>query len=152
RITADLIPNGADARTFKEMVALGTSTQVGFFRIVQGYPGLRLLLGVAGLGVVMVRAVRERRRQIGMLRAMGFQASTVRRAFLLEATLLASQGVIIGVVLGLLTSWSVMNNSDAFSQNHIAFSIPWVTVFFLLAVPMVASLLGVLAPANSASR
>ncbi|MEN3273863.1 MAG: hypothetical protein V7636_2624, partial [Actinomycetota bacterium] len=29
---------------------------------------------------------------------------------------------------------------------------PWVTVFFLLAVPMVASLLGVLAPANSAAR
>ncbi|MEA3056790.1 MAG: putative transport system permease protein, partial [Actinomycetota bacterium] len=152
RITADLIPNGVDARTFKEMVALGTSTQVGFFRIVQGYLGLGLLVGVAGLGVVMVRAVRERRRQIGMLRAMGFQASTVRRAFLLEATFIASQGVIIGVVLGLLTSWSVMNNSDAFSQNHIAFSIPWVTVGFLLVVPMVASLLGVLAPANSASR
>jgi putative ABC transport system permease protein len=152
RITADLIPNGVDARTFKEMVALGTSTQAGFFRIIQGYLGLGLLVGIAGLGVVMVRAVRERRRQIGMLRAMGFQSSVVRRAFLLEASFIAMQGIVIGVVLGLLTSWSVMSNSDAFSQQHIAFEIPIVTVLVLLVVPLLASLLGVLAPANSASR
>jgi putative ABC transport system permease protein len=152
RITADLIPNGANARTFQEMVAIGTSTQVGFFRLVQGYLGLGLLVGVAGLGVVMVRAVRERRRQIGMLRAMGFQASVVRRAFLLEATFIASQGVVIGIVLGLLTSWSVMTNSDSFSANSIRFEVPWLTVALLVVVPMGASLLGVLAPARSASR
>jgi putative ABC transport system permease protein len=152
RIKADLIPNGVDARTFHEMVALGTSTQAGFFRIVQGYLGLGLLVGIAGLGVVMVRAVRERRRQIGMLRAMGFQTSVVKRAFLLEATFIASQGIVIGIALGLLTSWSVMTNSDAFSANAIQFSIPWAMVSVLLVVPMLASLLGVLAPATAASK
>ena len=152
RITADLIPNGVDARTFKEMVALGTSTQAGFFRLIQGYLGLGLLVGVAGLGVVMVRAVRERRRQIGMLRAMGFQASVVRRAFLLEAAFIAMQGIVIGVVLGLLTSWSTMTNSDAFSASGIQFAVPMVTVAVLLVVPLLASLVGVLAPAHSASR
>jgi putative ABC transport system permease protein len=151
-ITADLIPNGVDARTFMEMVEQGTSTQAGFFRLIQGYLALGLLIGIAGLGVVMVRAVRERRRQIGMLRAMGFQASVVRRAFLLEATFIASQGVVIGVGLGLLTSWSVMSNADAFASESVRFSIPWMTVAVLLVVPMVASLLGVLAPANSASK
>lgn len=152
RITADLIPNGADARTFKEMVALGTSTQAGFFHLIEGYLGLGLLVGVAGLGVVMVRAVRERRRQIGMLRAMGFQSSVVRRAFLLEAAFVASQGIVVGVALGLLTSWSVMTRSDAFQADGAEFSIPWVMVLVLLVVPLAASLLGVLAPANSASR
>jgi putative ABC transport system permease protein len=83
---------------------------------------------------------------------MGFQASVVRRAFLLEATFIASQGIVIGIVLGLLTSWSVMTNSDSFSANSIRFEVPWVTVALLLVVPMVASLLGVLAPARSASR
>jgi putative ABC transport system permease protein len=152
RITGDLIPNGVDARTFKEMVAIGTSTQAGFFRIIQGYLGLGLLVGIAGLGVVMVRAVRERRRQIGMLRAMGFQAKVVRRAFLLEATFIASQGIIIGVGLGLLTAWSVMSNSDSFGGNNISFEVPIPTVIVLLVVPMIASLLGVLAPANAAAK
>jgi len=151
-LTADLIPHGAEARTFQEMVALGTSTQAGFFRLVQGYLGLGLLVGIAGLGVVMVRAVRERRREIGMLRAMGFQSAVVKRAFLLEATFVASQGIVIGVALGLLTAWSVMSNSAAFSTEAIEFSIPWVTVGWLLVVPLVASLLGVLGPATSASR
>lgn len=152
RITAELIPNGADARTFREMVALGTSTQAGFFRLIEGYLGLGLLIGIAGLGVVMVRAVRERRRQIGMLRAMGFQSSVVRRAFLLEAAFVATQGIVVGIGLGLLTSWSVMSRSEAFSAEAIEFSVPWGTVATLFVVPLLASLLGVLAPATSASR
>jgi putative ABC transport system permease protein len=151
-LSAELIPHGVDAKTFYEMVEQGTASQAGFFRIIQGYLGLGLLVGVAGLGVVMVRAVRERRRQIGMLRAMGFQASVVRRAFLLEATFVASQGVAIGIGLGLLTSWSVMTNSEGFSGQGTTFAIPWATVLFLLVVPMIASLLAVLAPANSAAK
>jgi putative ABC transport system permease protein len=151
-ITADLIPYGVDARTFLEMVEIGSSTQAGFFRLIQGYLGLGLLVGIAGLGVVMVRAVRERRRQIGMLRAMGFQSGVVRRAFLLEAAFVAAQGIVIGVGLGLLTSWSVMSNAEGFNADGVQFSIPWVTVLVLLTVPLAASLVGVLAPANSASR
>ena len=153
RITAELIPNGAEAHTFKEMVAQGTANQAGFFRLIQGYLGLGLLIGVAGLGVVMVRAARERRQQIGMLRAMGFQSSVVRRAFLLEAAFIAAQGIVMGIALGLLSSWSVLTNSEAFSaQSGVQFAVPWGTVLVLLVVPLLASLLGVLAPANSASR
>ena len=91
----------------------------GFMRLMQGYLGLGLLIGIAGLGVVMVRAVRERRRQIGMLRAMGFPAAVVRRAFLLEASFVAVQGIVIGIVLGLVTAWQVMTNSDAFGSQGL---------------------------------
>jgi putative ABC transport system permease protein len=87
-----------------------------------------------------------------MLRAMGFQSSVVRRAFLLEATFIAAQGIVIGVVLGLLTAWSTLSNSSSLTSEHVSFSIPWLSVAFLLVVPLLASLLGVLAPANSASR
>ena len=47
-----------------------------------GFLALGLLIGICGLGVVMVRAVRERRRTIGVLRALGFRAKTVERSFL----------------------------------------------------------------------
>ena len=40
-----------------------------------------VLVGIAGIGVIMIRAVRERRRQVGVLRALGVQAAAVRRAF-----------------------------------------------------------------------
>ena len=71
---------------------------------MQGYLALGLIIGIAGLGVVMVRAVRERRRQIGMLRAMGFQSRVVRQAFLVEAGFIAVQGIALGVILALVTS------------------------------------------------
>ena len=42
------------------------------FQLFQGYLALGLIVGIAGTAVVMVRAVRERRSQIGTLRALGF--------------------------------------------------------------------------------
>ena len=42
------------------------------FQLFQGYLAMGLIVGIAGTAVVMVRAVRERRRQIGTLRAIGF--------------------------------------------------------------------------------
>ena len=66
---------------------------------------LGLLVGIAGLGVVMVRAVRERRRNIGVLRALGFQAGTVQRAFLTESSLVALEGILFGSALGLVTAY-----------------------------------------------
>lgn len=82
-----------------------------FFQLMQGYLALGLFVGITGLGVVVVRAVRERRRTIGVLRALGFRAKTVRRAFLAESTFIALEGVIVGTILGVLTTWLLYQNS-----------------------------------------
>ena len=79
------------------------------------YLGFGLLIGIAGLGVVMVRAARERRHEIGTLRAMGLQGRVVSRAFLIEAFFIAGGGVIIGTSLALVTAYQVVVNSSAFS-------------------------------------
>ena len=42
-------------------------------RLIQGFLGLGLLVGVAALGVISARAVVERRQQIGVMRAIGFR-------------------------------------------------------------------------------
>ena len=70
------------------------------FRLMQGYLALGLLVAIIGLGVVMVRSVRERRRTIGVLRALGFRAKTIRRSFLAESTLVAVEGVVVGTDSG----------------------------------------------------
>src|SRR5207249_8639735 len=103
-------------------------------------------------GVVMVRAVGERRRQIGMLRARGFPSRVVRAAFLLEAGFVAAQGVIVGVVLALIVSYEVLSNSKTFGDQELHFSIPWVVLAIVLLATVIASLIAVLAPATQASR
>jgi putative ABC transport system permease protein len=100
----------------------------------------------------MVRAVRERRREIGMLRAMGFPARIVRRAFLIEATFIAAQGIVIGGALGLVTGFSVLSNSSTFGDKALPFTVPWGVIAALAVAALAASLLAVVAPATQASR
>ena len=94
------LQNGLVVSNIGDEVEAAFASSNQFFRLMQGYLGLGLLVGIAGLSVVMVRAVRERRRTIGVLRALGFRAQTVQRAFMAEATLVAVEGVITGAVLG----------------------------------------------------
>jgi putative ABC transport system permease protein len=150
RITADHLNSGADARTFRGAVDDEMREGRGFMRLMQGYLALGLIIGIAGLGVVMVRAVRERRRQVGMLRAMGFPARAVRRAFLVEAGFVAVQGVVIGMGLGLVTAQQMLS-SDAF-DDPVPFRAPWLDLAVLVAVPALAAVAAAVVPAAQAAR
>lgn len=151
RLEERLLGNGVQARSFTALVDQQQAAQVGFFRLIQGYLGIGLLVGIAGLGVVMVRAVRERRREIGMLRAMGFGAGVVHRAFIGEAAFITIQGLAVGVGIGVLTAYQILANSTAFGGNKMPFSLPGVSLLVIAAVPLGASLLAALIPAGRAA-
>jgi putative ABC transport system permease protein len=150
RLTAGWVDHGADASTFTAAVEEEMKEMQGFIRLLQGYLGIGLLIGIAGLGVVMVRAVRERRRQIGMLRAMGFSSGLVKRAFLAEAGFMAIQGIVLGIGLGLIVSYQMLH-SDVMGEP-LPFSVPWLAVLVLLVVPATAAMAAAYAPAAQAAR
>ena len=152
RLQAALVANGVNADTFRALVDDRLRGTAEFIRLLEGFLGLGLLIGIAGLGVVMVRAVRERRREIGMLRAMGFQPRVVRRAFLVEAAFIAVQGIVIGAALGLVTGYSVLSNSSTFGDRALPFTVPWLAIAALSGAALVASMLAVAVPAAQASR
>jgi putative ABC transport system permease protein len=121
-----------------------------FIHLMQGYLALGLVVGIAGLGVVMVRAVRERRRQIGVLRALGFPGIAIRRAFVAESSFVAAEGILIGVALALVTAWRLVG-SASFGEG-LPFAIPWGPLALLVAGTLVVSLLATAAPAQQASK
>ncbi len=147
-----LVDVGVDATSLATLIDRALAQQEGFIRLMQGYLVLGLVVGVAGLGVVMVRAVRERRRQIGMLRALGCSRRLVRLAFLLEAGFIAVQGVVIGAVLAVVVAFQLLSNSDVFGESRLDFSVPWLPVGLLLAAAVAASLATSALPAAQASR
>ena len=151
-VNAAFLEQGADADTFMALINAGASKLTGFLALLRGFLGFGLLVGIAGLGVVMVRAVRERRQEIGMLRAMGFRAGLIRTAMLSEAGLIAVQGTIIGAVLGLITTRQLLLASDSFGDVPIPFIVPWVGLAVILALPLVASLAVTVWPATRAAR
>jgi putative ABC transport system permease protein len=125
---------------------------VAFFRLMEGFLALGLLIGICGLGVVMVRAVRERRRTIGVLRALGFKARTVQRSFLVESGFVAFEGVVLGGVLGVLTTWLMYQKSAMFADLQTGFPVLWGTVTVLGLITVAMSLLATAAPARRAAH
>ncbi|WP_327372970.1 ABC transporter permease [Streptomyces sp. NBC_01216] len=126
-------------------------SSTAFFRLMQGFLALGLGVGITGLGVVMVRAVRERRRTLGILRALGFRARTVRRSFLWESAFIAVEGIVLGSLLGVLTTWLMYSNSAAFEGLEGGFPVEWTSICVLAAATFVASLLATTGPARRAA-
>jgi putative ABC transport system permease protein len=122
-----------------------------FFQLMEGFLALGLLVGIAGLGVVMVRAVRERRRTIGVLRALGFQSRTVQRAFLTESSFVALEGIVLGTALSIVTSYLLFKNDPEMGGADIGFPVPWTSVTVLVLATAAASVLATVWPARRAA-
>ncbi|HEX8860275.1 MAG TPA: FtsX-like permease family protein [Actinomycetes bacterium] len=146
------LPESLVATQIRHQVEQQFAANRGFFQLMQGFLALGLLVGIAGLGVVMVRAVRERRRTIGVLRALGFQAHTVQRAFLTESSFVALEGILLGTVLSIVTSYLLFNNDKDLQGADIGFPIPWANIALLVLAAAVASVLATAWPARQAAK
>ena len=150
RLQSQFISNGTDAISIAALMDEAFAMTHQIFQLFQGYLAMGLLVGIAGIAVVMIRAVRERRRQIGTLRALGFPSESVGRSFALEAAYVAVQGTVIGALLALLTLYTIIARSDA--MGDVDFAVPFAQLGVLLAGTVLASLLATIAPAMSATR
>ncbi len=107
-------------------------------------------MGIAGLGVISTRAVVERWQQIGMLRALGYRRSLVQRSFLMESSLIAILGLVIGALVGVLESYRFFVTDKTFGT--VEFHVPLTEIGLILGGAYVATLLTTYLPARAASR
>jgi putative ABC transport system permease protein len=149
-VQGHFLDNAAEAAGIDDLMDEAFTMTTQIFQLFEGYLALGLLVGIAGIAVVMIRAVRERRRPIGTLRAIGYASKTVGRSFAVETGFIALQGTVIGASLALLTLFTLVSNSDA--MGDVTFAVPWVPLLGLLVGTVAASLLATVAPAVSASR
>jgi putative ABC transport system permease protein len=151
-LQGEFLPHGLVATRMRHLVEQSFAANRSFFQLLQGFLALGLVIGVAGLGVVMVRAVRERRRTVGVLRALGFPARVVRRAFLLESSFVALEGILLGTALSIVTSYLLFRNDDDLQSAGVSFPIPWLSISLLVAATAAASLAATAWPARQAAR
>jgi putative ABC transport system permease protein len=151
-LQGEFLPNGLVATRMRHLIEQDFAANRSFFQLLQGFLALGLVVGVAGLGVVMVRAVRERRRTVGVLRALGFPAAVVRRAFLLESSFVALEGILLGTALSIVTSYLLFRNDDDLQAAGGPFPIPWMNITLLVAATALASLAATAWPARQAAR
>ncbi|MBI4416126.1 MAG: FtsX-like permease family protein, partial [Euryarchaeota archaeon] len=111
--------------------------------LMQAYLALGLLVGITGLGVITIRAVVERRQEIGALRALGFTRRMVRNVFLLEIALVAFLGIAIGMGLGIVLAYNVYR---VYFASIAVFTIPVLHLAAVAAIGLVATLLATAGP------
>ena len=143
----------ASAESLEKILDDQRAASSGFLLLFQGFMGLGLVVGIAALGVIAFRAVVERRQQIGMLRAIGYQRSMVALSFLFESSFVALSGILLGAVLGLSFSWVLFTSGAVGTESEGApFIVPWMSVLIVCTIAFSASMLMTIIPARSASR
>ncbi len=109
--------------------------------------GLITLIGAAiGLMNIMLVAVAERTKEVGLVKALGGKKSAIKQQFLLEAIIISVLGAIFGVILGVLVG-------NAFSMVlHTGFVIPWGWVVNGIIICTFVGLLAGMYPAIKAGK
>jgi len=153
QLESAFLANGMEAESIRAVVADATAASVTFNRLIQGFMGLGLIVGIAALGVISARAVVERRQQIGVLRAIGFRRGMVEAAFLLESSFIALTAIVVGTGLGLLLAWNIIDDSRRQpSWDNLELVVPWLNLGVIFAVVYGVALAATLAPALRAAR
>jgi putative ABC transport system permease protein len=132
-----------------------------FFTVFDSLLGIFgcLALAVATLGIVntLVMAILERRREIGVLKALGAADSDVQQLFFIEAGVMGFFGGVFGVLFGWLLGRAVTFGTNVYlarqNLNPIELSsVPWWLVVSALVFGILVSLAAGLYPASRAAK
>jgi putative ABC transport system permease protein len=125
-------------------------TFIGLLGSIQGAAGaigLITLIGAAiGLMNIMLVAVNERTREVGLIKALGGKKANIRQQFLFESTIISVMGALCGIILGVL-----VGNLFA-ALLGTGFVVPWVWVIIGIAICTIVGLLAGLWPAVKAAK
>jgi putative ABC transport system permease protein len=118
-----------------------------------------LALAVASLGIVntLVMAILERRREIGILKALGAADRDIRRLFFAEAGVMGLLGGIFGVTLGWLIGTALTFGTNVYLHKRDLppidlSSVPWWMVASAIGFSIVVSLAAGIYPASRAAK
>ena len=131
------------------------------FRIVDIFLGIfgSLALTVASIGIIntLVMAILERRREIGIMKAVGASDADVRGLFFAEAGAMGVLGGVLGVIIGWLIGRAINFGTNiylvrqGFSREDI-WAVPFWLIAAALAFSFIVSLISGLYPASRAAK
>ena len=148
-LDVELATKNINVQTIADEIMVIQSLVLAILSLFEGYLALGLMVGVAGIGVVTVRNVSERRKTIGMLRAIGFRRRHVVRLFSTEVSWVAVLGMLNGLTIGY--GFHVVLYKAIWEDEGAAFSFPWASTIMLFLAGWLVVLITTYLPVRRAS-
>jgi putative ABC transport system permease protein len=133
-LTRALQDFGFEVTPAAQRLAAFNAVQNTYLNTFQVLGGLGLLLGSAGLGIVVLRNVLERRGELALLIAVGFRRARVQKLVLAEHATLLCLGLVIGIVSALVAILpSLMSPRAELPVQSLALTLGGVLLFGLVS-------------------
>ena len=111
KIERAMYAQGVQATPTREILDADNASGLGYVIEYDTLLHLGLLVGVLAFAMVLIRATIERRRAIGVLRALGYQRRKVTGGLVIETMVSATIGALTGVVAGLLIGYFLIDRA-----------------------------------------
>ncbi len=120
------------------------------FRLYSAFMALGLVIGICGLATITMRAVRERKKEIGILRAIGLKRRIVVATFAIEASFIVLLGLGIGTLHGIFIARYLWR--EEFAIEGFPFVVQFANLAAIDAFALAATFIGALIPAREAGK
>jgi putative ABC transport system permease protein len=122
----------------------------GFLNFIYALLGMSIFIAIIGIVITLMLAVYERRRELGLMRAVGMTRRQVRSSVLWETMVTAILGVIMGVALGVTLGWIIVRALR--SQGLSVFSLPTTTIIVVTVFALIFAAVAAVYPSLKASK
>jgi putative ABC transport system permease protein len=150
QLETSFVDYGMQVYVIEEEVLEIQSLIFAIFSIFKAFLALGLVVGIAGLGVVTMRAVSERQHQTGVLRALGFDKGMILFGYILELTWISLLGMINGVLVAILFHYQLYQ--VLWAEQETEFIMPWTEMALLVFVAYLLVLIFTALPIRKASN
>jgi putative ABC transport system permease protein len=112
--------------------------------------GLAVLIALLGIANTLALSIHERKRELGLLRAVGMSRAQVRSSVRWESAIIALFGTALGLAIGTFLGWAMVHALATGGVSHLA--VPVGSLFTVAAIAAIAGIAAALVPARRAAR
>lgn len=139
-----------DAQTKDEFIDSQIKSLEGFITFIYALLFMSVFIAVLGIVLTLLLAVYERRRELGLMRAIGTTRPQVRSSVRWESVITAILGAMMGVGVGVVLGWTVVKALEDQGLNTFAVSPVTIAIFVVLSI--LFALGAAIVPAHRASK
>jgi putative ABC transport system permease protein len=118
--------------------------------LVYALLALAILIALLGIGNTLALSIFERTRELGLLRAVGMTRSQLRASIRWESVIIALQGTILGLLVGVFFGWALVLSMK--SQGITEFSIPALSLAIVVVLAGLAGIAAAILPSRRAAK